>query len=116
MDYVYICDNPKQYSDTLTENYYKVVEKVHTDGYVKHFDLGNRADIIARSIGSNNSTYKCDYNYCGLKNPTLRTILAGGSASSGTFAGLARLDSHQNVAATGTAFAFRSVSSFLRVE
>lgn len=116
MDYVYICDNPKQYSDTLTENYYKVAEKVHTDEYVKHFDLGNRADIIARSVGGSASTYKCDYNYSGFKNSTLRTIITGGYAYNGTFAGLTRLDSHQNVSATGTAFAFRSVSSFLRVE
>lgn len=116
MDYVYICDNPKQYSDTLTENYYKVAEKVHTDGYVKHFDLGKRADIVARSVGSSASTYKCDYNFNGSKNLTLRTIAVGGDADNGAYAGLIDLDSLYGVAEAVSRFAFRSVSPFLQVE
>lgn len=116
MDYVYICNNPEQYADTLTENYIKVAEKVHTDGYVKHFDLGERADIIARSVGGSTSTYKCDYNYCGTKNNQLRTLLVGGSADDGATAGLAGLRSSTGVGAAGSSVAFRSVSSFSSAE
>ena len=115
MDYVYICNNPEQYADTLTENYIKVAEKVHTNGYVKHFDLGERANIIARSVRGGTSTYKCDYNYCGAKNSTLKTILTSGGAHFGTITGLSLLYSNNNIA-QDTYYAFRSVSSFLRVE
>ena len=115
-DYVYICNNPEQYTDTLTENYIKVAEKIHTDGYIKHFDLGERADIIARSMGGGLFIYKCDYSYSGAKNNKLRIFIVGGTASDIDTAGLSHLNSNDGMASAVAYSGFRSVSPFLCVE
>jgi len=45
---------------------------IHKDGCVKEFDLGSTGNIFASSVGGSSTTYKCDYNYTGSKNTSLR--------------------------------------------
>jgi hypothetical protein len=35
--------------------------KIHKDGYIKSFDLGERGEIIPLSVGATSTTYMCDY-------------------------------------------------------
>ena len=110
MDYVYTCNDPSKFGDTLTEDYVKTAESIHQDGYVKAFDLGETANIIASQVGGSATTYMCDYHWTGDKNTTLRTVLVGGRANFGTLAGLGYLLSYHAVSSAQTNISFRSVS------
>lgn len=110
MDYVYTCNDPSKFGDTLTKDYVKTAESIHQDGYVKAFDLGETANIIASQVGGSATTYMCDYHWTGDKNTTLRTVLVGGNAYTGSRAGLGSLLSGDSVSHSYTAFGFRSVS------
>ena len=111
MDYVYTCNDPSKFGDTLTEDYVKTAESIHQDGYVKAFDLGETANIIASQVGGSATTYMCDYHWTGDKNTTLRAVRVGGRAASGTNAGLGALASYDSVSDSSAAnFGFRSVS------
>ena len=110
MDYVYTCNDPSKFGDTLTEDYVKVAESIHQDGYVKAFDLGETANIIASQVGGSTTTYMCDYHWTGDKNAALRTVRVGGSADSGAGAGLGYLTSNAAVSVAWTYIGFRSVS------
>jgi len=52
----------------------------------------------------------CDYHWTGSANTTLKTVLVGGSASYGAYAGLGTLNSSGAVSAAWTDIGFRSVS------
>lgn len=110
MDYVYTCNDPSKFEDTLTEDYVKTAESIHQDGYVKAFDLGETANIIASQVGGSATTYMCDYHWTGDKNTTLRTVLVGGRADNGAHAGLGSLTSYDSVSLSYTNIGFRSVS------
>ena len=110
MDYVYTCNDPSKFGDTLTEDYVKTAESIHQDGFVKAFDLGETANIIASEVGGGSTTYMCDYHWTGDKNTTLRTLLVGGSADDGASAGLGFLYSDSSVSYARTDVGFRSVS------
>lgn len=112
MNYVYTTDDPTKYGDTLADIANMVLSglEVHTDGYTKEWDLGTTAEIIPRLMGGNTTQYKCDYHWTGSKNTTLRTLLLGGSANFGAYAGLGRFDSSGGVACSNAYVGFRSVS------
>ena len=110
MDYVYTCNDPSKFGDTLTEDYVKTAESIHQDGYVKAFDLGETANIIASEVGGDTTTYMCDYHWTGDKNTTLRTLRVGGGAVDGAQAGLGCLYSLLSVSTANAAVGFRSVS------
>lgn len=111
MNYVYACADHTKYSDSLTSDYKKIGEEIHTDGYIKEFDLGSAAHIIPASVGGNTTLNKCDYHYTGEKNATLRTLLFGGSVASGSSAGVGCFLSSDAVSYSTTAVGFRSASS-----
>ena len=114
MNYVYTCQDPEKYADNLNgEGYEKVGEEVHQDGYTKLFDLGDAAHIIPNVMGGNTTQYKCDYHWTGSKNTTLRTLIVGGGASDGAYAGLGYFDSEGAVSDSVDLVGFRSVSRFL---
>ena len=110
MDYVYTCSDPEKFGDELTADYVKIAESTHSEGYVRAFDLGDTANIIASQVGGSSTTYMCDYHWTGSANTTLRTVLVGGSATGGTYAGLGYLGSYYAVSAAWTTVGFRSVS------
>jgi hypothetical protein len=113
MNYVYTCQDASKYADTLNDSYVKVGEEIHLNGYTKSFDLGYAAHIIPHVMGSNTTQYICDYHWAGSKDKTLRALLVGGNAHTGTYAGLGSFDSYNGVSNTWASVGFRSVSGFL---
>lgn len=105
---VYATEDPLLYSDSDYSKMRVVGIELNEDGYVKEWDLGNTAEIIPRLNGGNTTQYKCDYHW--INNATgLRTLVLGGRADNGGFAGLGLFSSSDGV---GTAFAtigFRSL-------
>lgn len=110
MNYVYTCKDPEKFGDALTSDYEKVGEEIHTDGYTKLFDLGDEAHIIPSAMGGDTTKFKCDYHWTGEKNTTLRTLLVGGCALNGGYAGLGYFYSYYGVAYSHARVGFRSVS------
>ena len=49
MCYVYTCNDPSKYSDTLNDGYKKVIEVGFNDGYSKSYNLSNAAHIISKT-------------------------------------------------------------------
>lgn len=113
MNYVYTCQDASKYADTLNDSYVKVGEEIHQDGYTKSFDLGDAAHIIPHVMGGDTTKYICDYHWTGGKDRTLRTLLVGGSADGGAYAGLGGFNSCHGVSGAWASFGFRSVSGFL---
>jgi hypothetical protein len=113
MNYVYTCQDASKYADTLNDSYVKVGEEIHQDGYTKSFDLGDAAHIIPHVMGGDTTKYICDYHWTGGKDRTLRTLLVGGSAANGAYAGLGRFHSVGGVSSAWANVGFRSVSGFV---
>ena len=113
MNYVYTCQDPTKYADSLNDGYEKVGEEINQNGYNKLFDLGDAAHIIPNVMGGSDTKFKCDYHQTGGKNTTLRTLLVGGSASYGAYAGLGGFGSDYGVSYSWTSVGFRSVSLFM---
>ena len=113
MNYVYTCQDASKYADTLNDSYVKVGEEIHQDGYTKSFDLGDAAHIIPHVMGGDTTKYICDYHWTGGKDRTLRTLVVGGNAGDGAYAGLGRFYSIGGVSDAWAAVGFRSVSGFL---
>lgn len=113
MNYVYTCQDPSKFADSLNNSYVKVGEEIHQDGYTKSFDLGGAAHIIPHVMGGNTTQYICDYNWTGSKDKTLRTLLVGGRADYGAVAGLGYFRSDDGVSSAWTTIGFRSVSGFM---
>ena len=88
MNIVYVSDNPDDFNDSDISKYYIAGYKVHSNGYTKEWALGDKAEIIPRIMGGSESLYKCDYHWVGEKNSTLRTLILGGRAATGSKAGL----------------------------
>ena len=80
MDYVYTCSDPAKFADELTSDYVKIAESTHSEGYVRAFDLGDTANIIASQVGGGSTTFMCDHHWTGNADTTLRTLLVGGGA------------------------------------
>lgn len=116
MHYVYTCQDPTKFGDTLTEDYEKVGEQIRIYGYTKLFDLGDAAHIIPKVMGGNTTTYKCDmnreYGY-----DILRILAVGGNANNGANAGLGSFCSFYGVSDSMSKYdldlGFRSVSRFV---
>lgn len=113
MNYIYTCQDPDKFGETLTEDWEKIGEEIHQDGYTKLFDLGDAAHIIPKVMGGNPTTYKCDYHWIGSKNTALRALLVGGHAHNGAHAGLGGFYSYLGVSSSWLHVGFRSVSRFL---
>lgn len=60
---VYVCDDPKKFSNNFIDNgYYKVGEVINSNGYIKTFNTENTfAQIIPTSVGATPNTYTCGY-------------------------------------------------------
>lgn len=112
---VYTTTDPNNYGDNeAAKNSMEIAgHEIHQNGYIKEFDLGDAAHIIPESVGGDTTKYKCDYNWTDSKNTSLRTLLVGGSASNGAFAGLGAFDSIFGVSSSFTNVGFRSVSAFV---
>ena len=89
-----VCDDPANYSSSITDNYTKRGELPRTDGYVKTIMLGDDGDIMPTAIGGGSSTYYCDYFYTNIPSSgsATRGVRFGGSATNSTSAGFVYAD------------------------
>ena len=83
--------------------------EIAQDGWIGTFDLGSKAEIIPYSIAGSESTYKCDYHWCNVDSVENRTLVVGGSAYAGGWAGLGAFSSDGGVGYAGTNVGFRSL-------
>lgn len=84
--------------------------EVASDGYIKAFDLGEKGEIIPSAVGGSNTTYMCDYHYCNTSSTALRTLIVGGGAPDGSYAGLGCFHSVNGVGYAGAAVGFRTLN------
>jgi hypothetical protein len=84
--------------------------EVASDGYIKAFDLGEKGEIIPSAVGGSNTTYMCDYHYCNTSSTALRTLVVGGHASYGGFAGLGCFFSYYGVSGAYASVGFRTLN------
>lgn len=114
MNYVYTCQDPAKYADSLNDGYEKVGEEIHDDSYNKLFDLGDAAHIIPNSIQGSNTMFKCDYHWTGFNNTLLKTLIVGCATGFGAgYAGLSCFSSNVGVSDPKLSVGFRTVSSFM---
>ena len=83
--------------------------EIAQDGWIKAFNLGSNAEIIPSSIGGSESTYKCDYHWCNADSIEKRTLLVGGRANRGCWAGLGCFASDAGVGYAYASVGFRSL-------
>ena len=84
--------------------------EVASDGYIKAFDLGEKGEIIPSAVGGSNTTYMCDYHYCNASSTALRTLVVGGRANNGGYAGLGFFHSYYGVGLAYTYVGFRTLN------
>lgn len=84
--------------------------EVAADGYIKAFDLGEKGEIIPSAVGGSVTTYMCDYHYCNASSTALRTLLVGGSAANGGYAGLGCFHSYYGVGYAPADVGFRTLN------
>lgn len=113
MNYVYTCQDASKYADTLNDSYVKVGEEIHESGYTHSFDLGDAAHIIPYAMGGDTTKYICDKHSTRSNYKTLNTLLVGGCASDGAYAGLGYFFSDNDVSCGGSEIGFRSVSQLV---
>ena len=87
---VYTTSNPSAFGDDNTAKGKMTVagKEIASDGYTKDFDLGSKGEIIPSVVGGSATTYMCDYHWCNAASTSLRTLLVGGRADNGGYAGL----------------------------
>lgn len=78
------------------------------NGWTVTFDLGSKAEIIPSSISGSESTYRCDYHWCNTSTIN-RTLVVGGGADCGSWAGLGAFYSVYGVGSATSDVGFRSL-------
>lgn len=103
---VYTTSNPSAFGDDNTAKGKMTVagKEIASDGYTKDFDLGSKGEIIPSVVGGSATTYMCDYHWCNAASTSLRTLVVGGNASNGGYAGLGYFLSYN-----GVGFAYSTV-------
>lgn len=107
---VYTTTNKEEFTDVIGSKTIAGYE-VAQDGYIKEFDLGETAEIIPSSCtGASATTYICDYHSCNATSTELRTLRVGGSADSGSGAGLGYFRSNGGVGNVNSSVGFRTLN------
>lgn len=106
---VYTTTNVSEFTDVVGEKTVAGYE-VASDGYIKAFDLGETAEIIPSAVGGSATTYICDYHYCNASSTALRTLLVGGGAYFGSYAGLSFFYSNIDVGDAASHVGFRTLN------
>jgi hypothetical protein len=85
---LYVADDPADWNDSNYTNYDLKGELARANGYIKEIVPGEIMPL--NTVGGGSTTYWCDYFYTSLpaSGETLRTLLLGGFANSGAYAGL----------------------------
>ena len=80
---VYVCRDPKKFSDTGYDGYTYVGNEARTEGFVTQITFGEYGDITAKTVGGSDSSYHGDYHNTNIPTATtLRGVLFGGYAYS----------------------------------
>lgn len=109
---VYTTTDPTAFGDDNTAKGKMTVAgtEVAADGWTKDFDLGETGEIIPSVVGGSATTYMCDYHYCNASSTALRTLIVGGYATDGGYAGLGYFYSNNGVGYAGTSVGFRTLN------
>lgn len=109
---VYTTTDPTAFGDDNTAKGKMTVAgtEVAADGWTKDFDLGETGEIIPSVVGGSATTYMCDYHYCNASSTALRTLVVGGSAYHGGYAGLGCFASHNGVGNANANVGFRTLN------
>ena len=109
---VYTTSNPSAFGDDNTAKGKMTVagKEIASDGYTKDFDLGSKGEIIPSVVGGSATTYMCDYHWCNAASTSLRTLVVGGNANGGGYAGLGYFDSNGGVGAVYSYVGFRTLN------
>ena len=84
--------------------------EIASDGWIKDYDLGETGEIIPSVVGGSATTYMCDYHYCNASSTALRTLIVGGGAVNGGYAGLGFFNSASGVSNADTYVGFRTLN------
>lgn len=109
---VYTTSNPSAFGDDNTAKGKMTVagKEIASDGYTKDFDLGSKGEIIPSVVGGSATTYMCDYHWCNAASTSLRTLLVGGRAHDGGYAGLGYFHSGTGVGYVYSGVGFRTLN------
>lgn len=109
---VYTTSNPSAFGDDNTAKGKMTVagKEIASDGYTKDFDLGSKGEIIPSVVGGSATTYMCDYHWCNTASTSLRTLIVGGRASNGGYAGLGCFLSGNGVGLVASTVGFRTLN------
>lgn len=109
---VYTTSNPSAFGDDNTAKGKMTVagKEIASDGYTKDFDLGSKGEIIPSVVGGSATTYMCDYHWCNTASTSLRTLIVGGRAFRGGYAGLGSFYSGDGVGAVHSSVGFRTLN------
>lgn len=109
---VYTTSNPSAFGDDNTAKGKMTVagKEIASDGYTKDFDLGSKGEIIPSVVGGSATTYMCDYHWCNTASTSLRTLIVGGGASKGGYAGLGHFGSYDGVGYVRSTVGFRTLN------
>lgn len=86
--YAWVSDDPATWNDSDYTGYSNAGSLPRSNGYIREMLAGHV--VPANTTGAGSTTYWCDYFYTSLPSSgeSLRTVLFGGSAHSGSYAGL----------------------------
>lgn len=109
---VYTTTDPTAFGDDNTAKGKMTVAgtEIASDGWIKDYDLGETGEIIPSVVGGSATTYMCDYHYCNASSTALRTLVVGGDADDGGFAGLGCFYSYFGVGYALTLVGFRTLN------
>lgn len=109
---VYTTTDPTAFGDDNTAKGKMTVAgtEIASDGWIKDYDLGETGEIIPSVVGGSATTYMCDYHYCNASSTALRTLMVGGCANDGGYAGLGYFYSYDGVGGAGTDVGFRTLN------
>lgn len=109
---VYTTTDPTAFGDDNTAKGKMTVAgtEIASDGYTKDYDLGETGEIIPSVVGGSTTTYMCDYHWCNASSTALRTLIVGGGAYNGGYAGLGCFDSTYGVGIAYAVVGFRTLN------
>lgn len=92
----YTTSDKTKFGDTL-EGFTKVGNVPRKDGYVTKLIFGENGEFAPSDNGGGSTIYWCDYFYTSISSSSLRTLLLGGSCSSGASSGFGYCNSYRGV-------------------
>lgn len=105
---VYVCRDPKKFSDTGYNGYTYIGNEARKEGFVTQITFGEYGDITAKTVGGSDSSYYGDYHYINI--PTATTLCGvrfGGGSYSGSKCGFIYSDTSSTPSYTATPLSSR---------